>query len=204
MSAAFLADMAAEGALPEPAVRMVTAALPATAAAVARPVKPTASPRASNAPSAHIVAIRRDGEIEGHQLRIIGGGAGFSKYFSAGRFGGADKALRAAQKVAKEMGLPKAGARGGSAVGRLLSSNTSGSAGIRFEWVERNSTPTVRVVATWTDRKGVSRHTSYSADKHGLPGALDKAITSRTSCGAPMPDRVALLRLLKREFNSRK
>ena len=204
MSAAFLADMAAEVALAEPQGKVFPAALPARVAGIAKRVKPTASARTSNSPSAHIVAIRRDGEIDGHQLRINGGGPGFSKYFAAGRFGGADKALRAAQKVAREMGLPKAGARGGSAVGRLLSTNTSGSAGIRFEWVERSGTPTVRVVATWTDRKGVSRHTSYSADKHGLAGALDKAIIARTSCGAPLPDKVALLRLLKREFNSRK
>ena len=45
---------------------------------------------------AHIVAIRRDGVIEGHQLRIDGGGAGLSKFFSTGKYGSPEKALSAA------------------------------------------------------------------------------------------------------------
>lgn len=151
---------------------------------------------------AHIVAIRREGVIEGHQLRIDGGGAGCSKFFGVGKYGGADKARRAAEKMAKSLGLPKASPRGGSAEGRLLSSSTTGTAGIRFVWTERLSTPALRVVATWTDRQGGLRNTSYSVERNGLAGALDKAIAARTSCGAPLPNRTALLKLLRREFAS--
>ena len=152
----------------------------------------------------HIVAIRREGVVEGHQLRINGGGAGLSKFFASGKWGGPDKARRAAEKAAKELGLPKATKRGGSETGRLLSSNVTGTSGIRFQWIETGSGPILRVIATWTDKRGKNRHTSYSVDRNGLDGALDKAIKARTSCGAPMPDRATLLKRLRKEFQTRR
>jgi hypothetical protein len=151
----------------------------------------------------HIVAIRRAGVIEGHQLRIDGGGAGRSKFFSAGKFGGPEKARRAAEQAAKSLGLPKALPRGGSPVGRVLATSQTGQAGIRFEWTPRESGPVLRVVATWTDKRGKSRHTSYSCDRNGLDGALDLAIAKRISCGAPLPDRERLLKLLRREHRTK-
>ncbi|MEQ1660895.1 MAG: hypothetical protein ABL896_19170 [Hylemonella sp.] len=152
---------------------------------------------------AHIVAIRRDGTTLGHQLRIDGGGAGRSKYFSAGRYGSPEKARRAAEREVREMGLPKAKERGGSAQGRVLRTSATQVAGIRFEWTPGVSAPILRVVATWTDRSGTSRQTSYSCQRNGLQGALDKALKARTSCGAAMPNRAALLRLLKLEHATR-
>jgi hypothetical protein len=152
-----------------------------------------------NSTHAHIVVIRRDGATLGHQLRIDGGGPGRSKYFSTGRYGSPEKARRAAEREARELGLPKAKERGGSEQGRVTKSSTTGTAGIRFQWTPYVETSTLRVVATWTDRRGKSRHTSYSCQRHGLAGALDLAIKARVSCGAPQPDRAALLRLLRRE-----
>lgn len=157
-----------------------------------------------NATHAHIVTIRRDGVVEGHQLRIDGGGAGRSRFFGAGKHGGPDGARRAAERAAKSMGLPKTQERGGSEQGRLQHGSATGVAGIRFEWTERLSGMVLRVVATWTDRQGALRHTSYSVQRNGLDGALDKAIKARTSCGAPQPDRAALLKRLRREFRSRR
>ena len=151
---------------------------------------------------AHIVAIRRDGVIEGHQLRIDGGGAGLSKFFSTGKYGSPEKALSAAKRAAKAMGLPKAKERGGSEEGRVLSTSATQAAGIRFEWDRGATAPILRVVATWTDRRSKGRNTSYSVERNGLDGALDKAIAARTSCGAPAPRRDALLRLLRREYRS--
>jgi hypothetical protein len=148
----------------------------------------------------HIVAIRRQGVVEGHQLRFDGGGAGRSKFFASLKHGGPDKARRAAERAARALGLPKATERGGSEVGRVLRTSVTRVAGIRFEWTPRDSGPVLRVVATWTDRRGKSHHTSYSVQRNGLEGALDKAIVARTSCGAPMPDRAALLKRLRREF----
>ena len=156
-----------------------------------------------NVTHAHIVAIRRGDVVQGHQLRINGGGSGLSKFFSAGRYGSAEKARRAAEKEARAMGLPPPGRRGGSAQGRVLSTSLTGAAGIRFAWSGEAAEPLLRVVATWVDKRGRPRQTSYSVQRNGVVGALDKAIAARTSCGAPMPDRAALLRLLRREYRTK-
>ena len=152
---------------------------------------------------AHIVTIRRGDVIEGHQLRIDGGGAGKSRYFSSGKHGGPEQALQAARQHARDLGLPPTLPPGGNnVVGRLSKLNTSGVAGIRFTWVAAASGPILRVVATWQDRRGKSRHTSYSVEHNGLDGALDKAIIARISCGAPLPDRALLMRRLRVVYRS--
>ena len=89
---------------------------------------------------------------------------------------------------------------GGSAMGRLMRRSRTRTAGIRFEWAMRSCGPVLRVVATWTDRQGLPHHTSYSVQCNGLEGALDRAIASRVSCGAPQPDREDLLQRLRQEF----
>ena len=151
----------------------------------------------------HIVTIRRGEFIDGHQLRINGGGAGQSRYFSSGKHGSPEQALRAAQKHARDLGLPPTLPPGGnSVVGRLSKLNTSGVAGIRFTWVAAASAPILRVEATWQDRRGQSRHTSYSVEHNGLDGALDRAIAARISCGAPQPDRALLMRKLRAVYRS--
>lgn len=164
--------------------------------AAARPAGPPAA--AAAAPkNAHIVAIRRDGVIEGHQLRVGTGGAGQSRFFSSNKYGGPEKARRAALKMIKDLGLPKPGRRGGSVAGRLLKTSRTPAAGIRFLWSDGRDGPLLRVAATWMDRDGRPRHTSYSVARNGLEGALDLAIASRVSSGAPMPDRAALLKALR-------
>ena len=150
------------------------------------------------ATSAHIVTIRRRGEIEGYQLRINGGGPGLSKFFAARKLGGADKALRAARRTARELGLPKTRRRGGSRPGRLLSTSRTPAAGLRFEWTPFARRTVLYVVATWRDGNGRPCSTRFSVDRHGLEAALDLAIGRRTSCGAPMPDRAALLKALRK------
>lgn len=89
---------------------------------------------------------------------------------------------------------------GGSTMGRLMRRSRTRTAGIRFEWAMRTCGPVLRVVATWKDRLGQPHHTSYSVQCNGLEGALDRAIASRVSCGAPMPDREDLLQRLRQEF----
>ena len=44
----------------------------------------------------------------------------------------------------------------------------------------------------------LARHTSFSVERNGLEGALDLAIAKRVSCGAPQPDRDALLKALRK------
>ena len=156
-----------------------------------------------NARHSHIVTIRRDGVIEGHQLRIDGGGPGKSRYFSSRKHGSADHALRAARQAAEALGLPPARPMGARRGHRLVSRrNSSGVAGIRFEWVSAASAPILRVVATWQDRQGQPCRASYSVEHNGLAGALDLALVARTSCGAPMPDRAALLDRLEAVYRS--
>ncbi len=161
---------------------------------------PLAAAKAGSEPpkNAHIVAIRRGDIVEGHQLRIGGGGPGMSKFFSSSKFGGPEKARRAAMKMIKDLGLPKPGKRGGSAPGRLLKTSTTPAAGIRFLWSDGQDTPLLRVAATWMDRRGRPRHTSFSVARNGLEGALDLAIERRISAGAPLPDRGALLKALRK------
>lgn len=151
---------------------------------------------------AHIVVIRSGGVVLGHQLRIDGGGSGRSKFFGTGRYGSPEKARRAAEREARALGLPKARERGGSEQGRVLRTSTTGAAGIRFVWTPGVQQSVLRVAASWTDRRGQARHTSYSCERNGLEGALDKALKARTSAGAPMPDRQALLRRLRRTYRA--
>ena len=123
---------------------------------------------------------------------------GLSKFFAARKLGGADKPLRAARRTAREMGLPKTRRRGGSEPGRLLSTSRTPAAGVRFEWTPFALRTVLYVVATWRGRNGRPCSTRFSVDRHGVEGALDLAIARRTSCGAPMPDRAALLKALRK------
>jgi hypothetical protein len=152
--------------------------------------------------NAHIVPIRKNGEVVAHQLRVDGGGPGNSRYFSATKLGGPNKSLLAAQNAIRDLGLPSTKPRGGSPVGRVLKPSKTKAPGIRFMWVEGVSAPILRVVATWTDKKGVCRHTSYSVEANGLEVALDRAIAARTSNGAPAPDKLQLLRLLRKQYRA--
>ncbi len=151
----------------------------------------------------HIVTIQRKGVIEGHQLRVDGGGAGKSWYFSSGKYGGPELSRLAAEKTARDMRLPKTLPPGGHIKeGRLTKLNRTGAAGIRFGWIERQMGPVLTLVATWTDHNGRSRHRVASVERHGLTVALDKVIAARTSSGAALPDRLALLALLRRVYET--
>lgn len=115
--------------------------------------------------------------------------------------GGADRSGTPAANMSSAHAAPERPRRpGGSTMGRLMWRSRTRTAGIRFEWAMRSCGPVLRVVATWTDREGQPHHTSYSVQCNGLEGALDRAIASRVSCGAPMPDREDLLQRLRQEF----
>jgi hypothetical protein len=100
--------------------------------------------------------------------------------------------------LARDLGLPEPATPGGSATGRILKSSTTRAAGIRFVWSTATDAPVLRVIATWVEKRGRPRHTSYSVERNGLDGALDRAIRARTSAGAPAPDRESLLRRLRK------
>lgn len=150
----------------------------------------------------HIVTIRRNGAVEGHQLRVGAGDSGNTKYFASLKLGGSEASLAAAQATADEMNLPATGPRGGSKSGRLLRTSKTGESGIRFVWVAAaNDTAILRVVATWM-HAGRPRCASYSVESNGLEGALDKALAARTSAGAPKPNRANLIEHLRVEYAS--
>lgn len=148
---------------------------------------------------AHIVTIRRHGEIEAYQLRVGAGGVGQSKLFSVKKHGGLRKAQAAARAAAKALGLKLGGRRGGSVMGRRNRRSPTPAAGVRFEWASFAQSTVLYVVASWRDQNGTYRCTRYSVERNGLQGALDKAIAARTSAGAPLPDRKALLKALQAE-----
>lgn len=152
----------------------------------------------TEATSAHIVTIRRQGEVEGYQLRVNGGGPGLSRYFAALKLGGPEKALRAARRMQREMGLPRTQARGGSRLGRRLSTSKTPAAGVRFEWHHFALSTVLYVVVSWNDKRGRPCGTRYSVVRNGVEGALDLAIAKRLEAGAPQPDRKALLQALRR------
>lgn len=54
-----------------------------------------------------IQPIETNGVISAYQLRVDGGGPGKTKFFAVRRLGGAYKALHAAKKEAKVLGLSK-------------------------------------------------------------------------------------------------
>ena len=143
--------------------------------------------------TSHIVPIKRNGVVSAYQLRVDGGGRGKSKLFSAGKYGSPIKAKRAARGTQRELGLQPSMKRGGSRVGRLTVKSMTRVPGIRFKWVSCASGSVAYVYASWTDSRGRNRNSCYSVERHGCAGALDKAIKKRTSCGAPMPNRSALL-----------
>lgn len=152
--------------------------------------------------STHIVPIRKNGVVIAHQLRVNGGGPGNTRYYSAAKLGSPENSLRAAQQAIKELGLPKPKPRGGSPTGRVLSTSKTKAPGICFVWAPGQDAPRLLVVATWVDKKGKYRSTSYSVEANGLEVALDRAIKARTSAGAEAPDKVSLLRLLRKQYRS--
>lgn len=151
----------------------------------------------------HIVTIRRNGVIEGYQLRADGCGPGATRFFASKKHGGAEEARKAAQAMAAKLKLPETAPRGGSPEGRVTRLSRTGAAGIRFVWTQGSTdSASLAVVATWTDKDGRPHSTSYSVERNGLGGALDKALAARTSCGAPAPSRRALLVKLRAEFET--
>jgi len=128
--------------------------------------------------------------------------AGNTRYYSAAKLGGPENSLREAQRAINELDLPKPKPRGGSATGRVLPTSKTKSPGIRFVWTPGQDAPRLHVVATWIDKKGKNRSTSYSVESTGIELTRDSAIMARTSDGADMPDKVQLLRLLRKQYRT--
>jgi hypothetical protein len=89
--------------------------------------------------------------------------------------------------------------RGGSRnLGMRLSNNTSGLAGIRFEWRAGDNTWWPYVCSSWIDKSGRARRNSYSIERNGRRRALERAIEVRRQAGYPVPGLATALRALRR------
>ena len=119
------------------------------------------------------------GSTQGFQVRVGPRHAALTKFFALRKYGGARKALAHAKaaeakllKIA-EPTLPRTGARL-----TAQANNTSGLVGIRPRYVLFSDHPYLYIVASWSVN-GKPRCTSYSAEKHGLLGALAMAMARR-------------------------
>lgn len=153
--------------------------------------------------TAHIVTIRAKGgaRVVGYQVRVDGGGPGNSAYFPAVAYSSAPAALAAALAATRALGLPDLATQPGARHRLRSQANNTGYAGIRFVWRPTKGGPeTLCVFASWIEPTGSKKTTSYSVERWGLDGALDRAIARRTASGAAAPDRAALLRALRTEY----
>jgi hypothetical protein len=152
---------------------------------------------------AHLVALRREGQIEAWQVRIGSGGPGLSRSFATRKYGGEAQALAEAKRTAQALGLELGHPRGGSPLGRRTRLSPTPAPGIRFEWLHYSQSTVLNVVANWPDpRTGRRCSSRYSVERNGLDGALDRALENRRKAGAPMPDRQHLLDLLTEVYRS--
>ena len=79
-----------------------------------------------------------------------------------------------------------------------LSNNTSGLAGIRFEWRIGDDTWWPYVCSSWIDATGKARRNSYSIERNGRRGALERAIAVRREAGYPVPTLATAMKALRR------
>jgi hypothetical protein len=119
------------------------------------------------------------GSTNGFQVRVGPRHAALTKFFAVRKYGGARKALaeaRAAEALMRqgaEPTSPRVGPRH-----TAQANNTSGLIGVRPRYTLFSDTPYLYFVASWS-KDGKAYSTSYSAEKHGLLGALKMAMEKR-------------------------
>jgi hypothetical protein len=120
------------------------------------------------------------GSTVGYQVRVGPRSASVTRFFALRKYGGARKALAQAKlaeielRKTAEPTSPRKGPRSIAA-----SNNTSGLVGIRPRYVVFSDTPYLYIVASWS-KDGRACSTSFSAERHGLVGAIKLAIERRT------------------------
>ena len=119
------------------------------------------------------------GSTNGYQVRVGPRHAALTKFFAVRKYGGVRKALAEARAAEATLQLtaaptsPRAGARS-----EAQANNTSGLVGVRPRYTLFSDTPYLYFVASWS-KDGKAYSTSYSAEKHGLLGALKLAMEKR-------------------------
>lgn len=119
------------------------------------------------------------GSTNGYQVRVGPRHASLTKFFAVRKYGGVRKALaeaRAAEvelRSSAEPTSPRVGPRH-----TAQANNTSGLIGVRPRYTLFSDTPYLYFVASWS-KGGKAYSTSYSAEKHGMLGALTLAMQKR-------------------------
>jgi hypothetical protein len=119
------------------------------------------------------------GSTNGYQVRVGPRHASLTKFFAVRKYGGVRKAL--AEARAAELALQSSAQPTSPRVGprrTAPANNTSGLTGVRPRYTMFSDTPYLYFVASWS-KGGKAHSTSYSAEKHGMLGALTLAMKKR-------------------------
>jgi len=119
------------------------------------------------------------GSTQGYQVRVGPRHAALTKFFAVRKHGGPRKALAAARAAESQLARQtEAPASRTGARRQAPANNTSGVVGVRPRYVVFSDVPYLYFVASWSV-DGKPRCTSFSAEKHGLLGALELAMRRR-------------------------
>jgi len=119
------------------------------------------------------------GSTQGFQVRVGPRHAALTKFFAVRKHGGPRRALAAARAAEAELVRRSAAMSGKTGARRQVpTNNTSGLVGVRPRYVVFSDVPYLYFVASWSVN-GKPRCTSFSAEKHGLLGALELAMKRR-------------------------
>jgi hypothetical protein len=119
------------------------------------------------------------GSTNGYQVRVGPRHASLTKFFAVRKYGGVRKALahaRAAEIELRKIALPTAERHGPRT--NAQANNSSGVVGIRPRYEMFSEHPYLYFVASWS-MNGKACSTSFSANKHGMVGALKLAMERR-------------------------
>ena len=119
------------------------------------------------------------GSTVGYQVRVGPRHASMTRFFAVRKYGGARKALAQAKLAEGELSKiagPTSSRKGARVI--AASNNTSGLVGIRPRYVMFSEHPYLYIVASWSNN-GKACSTSFSAERHGLIGAVKLAMDRR-------------------------
>lgn len=119
------------------------------------------------------------GSTIGYQVRVGPRHASITRFFAVRKYGGPRKALAKARLAEAELRKVAEPTSARTGARRLVgSNNTSGLVGIRPRHLMFSDHPYLYIVASWSHH-GKACSTSFSAERHGLIGAVQLAMERR-------------------------
>jgi hypothetical protein len=140
----------------------------------------------------HICYIAAHGG--GYQIRTGRAGPGQTRFFAVRKHGGHLNALQAAARCALELHNRHPP--------RLNVNNRSRMRGVRVEWRVSKQTGNVYpyLAGRWRESRGKWRCFAYSIERHGLEGAVRRALALPCPATLPTPSVRQALRLLREAY----